>query len=48
MARLPNCVCDAKLAEAITTTLSRIKTFESGPPDVNTIDVLEDAQAFIR
>lgn len=46
MARLPG-FTNPGLAAAITFALEKVRSFSSGPPDANTVDVLEDAQAFL-
>ena len=46
--RMPNAKGQPELAAAIAFALDRVSSFTGGPPDANTVDVLEDARAFLN
>lgn len=47
LARMPDVKDHPELGVAIAFALERVRAFTGGTPDANTVDVLEDAQAFL-
>ncbi len=47
LARMPDAKNRPELAEAIAFALDRVLAYRDGPRDSNTLDILEDAQAFL-